>query len=122
VESLKVVSGDTPKTGEGSFAGHTYPHSIIYELNNSQDNYQTDFALNGQYKRFQATVGISQDANVHFQALADSNHILVDQTAGSALTTQIHVDVDVSGARILTLKVSLECCVTTAIWGDARVS
>jgi hypothetical protein len=121
LDALTPQSGTPPETGVGSFAGQTYPNSIIYPLNVTHDSYQTTYALCGHYHRFQGTLGFDSDANVSIELVGDNNRVLFDASRPQA-NTPISIDVDITGSQFLTLVVQLECCLSNVVWGDAKVS
>jgi len=124
--NLPIESGTPPEIGIGNIGGESFPNSIIYPLNGSQDSLKSTFDLCGRYSHFTATVGFNADANLSAQLLEDGTRVLFAESYHDSpppqSKTPVQISVDIPGAHSLTLEVNLECCNTIFTWGAPSVS
>lgn len=106
--------------GPWSLGGVNYAHSLGYS---DCSDASATYPLNGQYRRFQAIFGVTDDAASYDQPSleldADGNVLATRQ---ASLNHQSSVDVDVTGVRQLTLIISNKGdCGYTAVVGNAKL-
>jgi hypothetical protein len=117
-------SGFTP--GGESANGTTYEHSLIARIGCAHDGASVEYNLNRQYSEFQATIGISDDAeagvSIPFRLLIDGKVLLDTQVA---LGQSVPVKRSIAGAFRLSIEYpdTRECIenIGSVVWGDARL-
>jgi hypothetical protein len=122
-----VTSGDTPMLGLALISGQAFPHSIYFNTINGFATVTTTYTLNGQYRYFQAALGVQDDPRytIEFEVFVDSQRV-VDEVlnAGRSWPTRV----DLRGKQSLTIEetatstivdVGASSCV--AICGNAQL-
>ncbi len=132
---LTVIESDGGvETGSGSISGTKLPHSIMlrarfYEPTNVA---RAEYDLGRHYRRFQAAVGLSDDAissSVYQIEIYGDGRRMASQTV--RLGNSVPIDLDITG--ILRLRLSITrvegdirngCCSykSTSVFGDARIT
>lgn len=126
-------SGDALSDGPQRLGGTTYKKSLTWRTGCGDSRATTVYRLNAEYNRFQATVGLTdaEDATgtVAFRVYADMNgngEADDNEEVGSKAATRdrpAFIDVPLHGAETVILRISTSACyVSTAVWGDPRVS
>ncbi|MEU4565162.1 protein kinase [Micromonospora sp. NPDC023956] len=128
LSGLEAADGSTELTpGTFRLAGRDYPDSLAADCGFSDSTSVTEYSLDGGYRRFTATVGITADpgtsAHGTFRAKVDGKLV------GSWVVTRDQVgsvDLDLTGARTLVLESVdkrgvLYCDVGLFVWADARL-
>jgi eukaryotic-like serine/threonine-protein kinase len=119
-----IPISDGLESGPQRIANTEYPNSIFDDYCDFYNEPETEFHLGKQYRRFQATVGVSDDSlsdvNGIFQVLADGRLLAAEATAVGKVKT---IDVDVSGRQRLVLRTgcSRDAGSIVLVWGDARL-
>jgi NPCBM/NEW2 domain-containing protein len=134
--------GDVPQSGSWTMLSHLYTHSLGYAgAGGCGSTPSVNYALNGKYKSFDATVGVNDTADqadqgppttatqVHYTVYANPGGgqmtTVADVTAEWGNPQNIHVNVH--GASLLTLQTSGDNPATClafdseAVWGNARL-
>jgi hypothetical protein len=120
--ALTPISGNT-ESGTQRIANTDYPNSIFFDYCTGYSEDVIEFHLGKQYRRFQATIGLSDETpsgrNGTFQVLADGR-VLAAETVlvGRAKT----LDVGVSDRQRLILRTGCSRSGDSVrVWGDARL-
>ena len=136
---LADMSGDPasttpPQTGTWGMLDHSYTHSIGYPGDCSTET--VNYSLAGRYQRFQATVGLNDDADPEDQGTASSDgadFTVFANTGGGSMRSvstgqafwghPITVSVSVAGATLLQLQTGscFDSSSSVVVWGNASL-
>jgi len=128
LSTVSTVEGEA-STGPASISGTTYTRSVSLGLGGSSGSQRSaGYDLSRAYRRFRATVGLTDSADAHVQVKIEvlgDGRSLFSQTVG--LGQAVPVDVDVTGVLRLTLSATVvtsssSCCAgSVAAFGDAAI-
>ncbi len=118
-----ILQNQTSIGGGGYLFGQPYQVAVLH-TNRAGLIMRTVYNLNGQYDRFEATVGVEDNGNLLQRAVAkvlgDGQVLFESQTLGSA-EPPAKVNVSVRGVTRLELQTTALPVVLTVIWADPRL-
>ncbi|MGW5265646.1 NPCBM/NEW2 domain-containing protein [Microbispora sp. NPDC004025] len=123
VDMPTVDGGEGWERGSRTVGAKVFPHSVVGSTCFSADDSDVSFDLGRRFRRFQATVGLADDAHsgsrTRFTVFLEGRQLF---SRDLRLAEQARVDVPVAGGLRLVLHVEpvgLTECGATAVWGEA---